>query len=102
MTHPDQIRLDDLRCLTFEQLTQYREAFNEKVIVTNTSIQDKFFDKAGGSSDFISLCNQLPIQEVMGRMSKYPHIYKEYTEYPVIDGLRINFSRWNSVTGESM
>lgn len=102
VTRPDQIRLDDLRCLTFEQLTQYREAFNEKVIVTNTSIQDKFFDKAGGSSDFISLCNQLPIQEVMGRMSKYPHIYKEYTEYPVIDGLRINFSRWNSVTGESM
>lgn len=102
VTKPEQIRLDDLRCLTFEQLTQYREAWNETVTITNTSIQDKFFDKQGGASDFTSRCNQLAIQDVITCMRKYPHINKDYSEYPVLDWTRINFSRWRNDTGESL
>lgn len=74
----------------------------EKVIVTNTAIQDKFFDKQGGSSDFTTQCNKLPIKEVINRMSKYPHFFKNYAEYPIVDGDRISFARANTDTGEDM
>jgi len=102
VTRPDQIRLDDLRCLTFEQLTQFRDAYLEKVTVTNTAIQDKFFDKQWGSSDFTTQCNKLPIKEVIARMKNYPHFFKNYAEYPIVQGNRICFARANTDTWEDL
>lgn len=97
VTRPDQIEIREMECLQAEYINQMYTVATEKITITNTATEDKFFDKASGwAASFIQKCNAIKLEKIMNALKKYPRYNKilgQY-EYPVvINGTRIALQR---------
>lgn len=100
VVHPDQIVIPEYGNWTLQQVSQLHDTLTEKTIISNSSSEDKFFDKkSGGFSDFTTQCNLIRIDKIIAALSKYPRMNEkeEMLEYPVlINKTMIGLVRINS------
>lgn len=87
VTSPDQIILPEYGNWNIQQITQLYETITEKMVISNSSSEDKFFDKKSwGFSDFTTQCNLIKMDKIINALSRYPrwNEREKMLEYPVL------------------